>query len=221
MQDLKPCVECGDENPWLRGNTLHFAAPYVECRCGHTSPVTDYVRSSVNIWNKDWEDKQKYDDLKRKCDELEAIVKSQKEPDMKQVNIDAFVVALDTTHEYNIDSEDAPPIVRIEGVYLFDRNVVTHTCEMAESYSLTHLYNLIVFADGLSDERREELEDKYAYEPSFDKYAHVSKIDPMIEEADPSVIERYPTEDRALLRGATYDDRMYAIREDCVCNHSF
>ena len=134
------------------------------------------------------------------------------------MKISAWLITIDETREYNSTSEDAPFIMKIEEVYLFDRNRRTHCAELQPSYDLRHLYTLITVAEGTSATKREELEENYAYGLGCDKYAHVSMVDRVIEEGDLDVIQQYPVDDGPLFKGATYDDRMYAIGEDCICN---
>ncbi len=131
--------------------------------------------------------------------------------------INAWLIALDKTHEYNIDAEDALHIEKVEGVYLFDRNQVTHCGSTEPFYDLRYLYTIITVVDGLSDKRREELEEKYAYETGNDCYAHTKLVDSIIEEGDPSLVEQYGDPGVAF-ENVEYDDQMYAVGEHYVCN---
>jgi len=133
------------------------------------------------------------------------------------MKINPWVIALDTTHEYNIANEDAPHIEKIEGVYLFDRNTVTHCGSTQPSYSLRYLYTIITVVEGLSGRRRGDLEEKYAYEPCNDTYAPTNLIDRIIEEGDPSLVGQYDIDEGPYV-GCSNEDRLYAIGEDYICN---
>jgi len=105
--------------------------------------------------------------------------------------IDAYAVALDETDHYNIDQADAPFIVRIRGVYLFDRNERTYCCELTPSYFLIHLYDQIEFADEADEDVREALDEKYAHEPSDDIYVHCGDIERIIAAGKPYTVSHY------------------------------
>ena len=75
----------------------------------------------------------------------------------------------DNTEYYDF-GDDADKIVRIEDVHLFDNNVITHCCSFTGSHFCTHLYTCIEFADHVSDEDREALDDKYYYAGDMDWY---------------------------------------------------
>jgi len=105
--------------------------------------------------------------------------------------IDAYAIALDETDYYNLHPADAPFIKRILGVYLFDRNERVHCCELPPSYFLIYLYTCVEFVDGIDDDMREAIDEKFANEPSDDCYIHCSSIERIIAADTRSEIDHY------------------------------
>ncbi len=148
------------------------------------------------------------------------------ETETERLPIDAWAVCLDETGHYNIDPADAPYIAAIHGVYVFDRNQQTHCCELTPSYYLIHLYDSVLFTGDVSDEKREELDEKYCYCESDDIYVHCHEIDLMIARNKRGEVSHYgdvaghdreddgtPEENR--------EKEMEAIREDLCANCPF
>ncbi len=100
------------------------------------------------------------------------------------IPIDAWCVALVETDHYYIKPEDAPHILEIRAVYLFDRNLHVHCCEFTPSYHLIHLYDQVITADGTPDELRERLDSDYAYCGGEDRYVHCRSINRLIANGD-------------------------------------
>jgi hypothetical protein len=89
--------------------------------------------------------------------------------------VDAYVVARDETHHYSIDDADAAHIERIVGVYLLDRNSVTHCAEITPSHYLIHLYDSVWTKD-CDDDLRERLCEKYEMGGGEDVYVHCREL---------------------------------------------
>lgn len=143
--------------------------------------------------------------------------------------IDAYAVALDETHYYNIDAADQPYINRILRVYLFDRNEQTHCCELTPSYYLIWLYASVELTDAgqaLDDDARGELYDRYETEPGDDCYMHCHTVDRIIDAKEPGTVDHYGDvplhnlEDGISDNDERHSAEMEAIREDCSCNHT-
>ncbi len=105
--------------------------------------------------------------------------------------IDAWAVSLDETSYYQIDRADAPFIAAIHGVYVFDRNQATHCCELTPSYDLIYLYTCIHITLDTTDEKREELDQKYGHEGCEDIYVHCHTIDALITKGDRWKVRQY------------------------------
>lgn len=86
------------------------------------------------------------------------------------------LLVTDDTEYYNF-ADDANWIKRIENVYLYDESQITHCCELAGSHWCEPLYTCIEFADGIDDDLRDELEQKYAYENHDGCYVHAGRVD--------------------------------------------
>ena len=141
--------------------------------------------------------------------------------------IDAYAVALNETEYYNIDAADRRFIERIDGVYVFDRNEHTHCCELTPSYFLIYAYTCIVFTADADDAARDDLQDKYAYQPSDDIYMHCHTVDRLVAAGTRDTVSHYGD---VFPNGMETDvddpdDRhsleMEHIREDLNCNSPF
>lgn len=95
----------------------------------------------------------------------------------ERLPIDARCVLFDETDYYGIDDEDKPFIGSINGIYLYDKNERTHCCEWTPSYWLIHLYDVIDFKGDPSDDKRDELSQKYEYNGGDDIYVHCHTLD--------------------------------------------
>lgn len=143
--------------------------------------------------------------------------------------IDARVVALDETRYYSIDEQDKPYIKEIRAMYMYDKNEVTHCCELTPSYWLVHLYNQVITTDDggeLPEEHKGRLYEKYEHEPSDDIYVHCRVVD-SIENRAVEAGKETPRLYGRLLSGdyyvhgdtgvsyeeTPYDDQMEALRE--------
>lgn len=73
-----------------------------------------------------------------------------------------YAVEFDETILYSVAPEDAPFVKRLLGVYFFDATERTFLCEATPSYRLEHLEDYIEFVDGVDEDKREELNGKYA-----------------------------------------------------------
>jgi hypothetical protein len=102
----------------------------------------------------------------------------------KSIPNDFRAVALDETQYYRIDQEDKKHIKAIFGVYIYNKNEYTHVAEITPSYWLEPLHTVVLFKGRLAspatrqdESLRDELEQKYGYEPMDDTYMHVYSID--------------------------------------------
>ena len=129
-----------------------------------------------------------------------------------EVSIDAYCVALVETGNYIIDESDRPHIREIRGVYLFDRNVHVHCCELTPSYYLIHLYDQVIPADDAPDDVLERLDETYGHCGGEDCYVHVHEIENIIKAARPWTVHQYGDP------GVSFDDverdkQMESLRE--------
>jgi hypothetical protein len=74
------------------------------------------------------------------------------------------VISRNETYYYNIKEEDKPHIQEIRSVYAYDPESATYCCEITPSYDMRYLYTYIVGADEMSDEKREDLTERYCFE---------------------------------------------------------
>jgi len=138
--------------------------------------------------------------------------------------IDAYAIALDETSFCIIDEADAPLIDKIVSVYLFDRNQRTHCCELTPSYWLIHLYDQVrTRADAdLSDDRAQELYNKYESFPGADIYVHCHEIDHLIDAKDPEPFTVYHYgETEVDFDDCDYDEQMESLHEHLCGNCPF
>lgn len=62
------------------------------------------------------------------------------------------VIALDETKYWNLSScPHKETVERIDGVYFYDENEVTHCCELTPSYLLQFLYNRVTFIPSIEN----------------------------------------------------------------------
>jgi hypothetical protein len=141
------------------------------------------------------------------------------------MNIDAYCVALDETDHYVIADEDKPKIEKIMGVYLFDKNEVTHCCELTPSYWLIHLYDEVVCAKEVDDEERSRLDEEYGHEDAEDIYVHCRDIERIIEKAERWTVLHHGDpelpDDEDKTDEENHRDKMEALREHFCGNCPF
>ena len=90
-------------------------------------------------------------------------------------------VRIDETSYWSDDVQEK--VDKIYGVYLFDKNRCTRLCEFTPSYCLYYM-GFAVYAEGLSDDERIELEDEMMGNDHSEPitYMHCSRVDKMPEE---------------------------------------
>lgn len=97
------------------------------------------------------------------------------------VPIDARVIAYNETSYYNIEDEHKPFIKAIRNVYLYDKNEITHLCEITPSYWLIWLYTQVIFTDAgneLGDFEKNDIFEKYEQCGGNDNiYVHCHEVD--------------------------------------------
>lgn len=142
--------------------------------------------------------------------------------------INARVISIDETRNYNIKPEHEEYIDKILGVYLYDKNMPTVVCEITPSYYLIHLYDEVVIKDGsyavLPDENeiydREEIYETYENTGiSEDIYVHVSTVDRLEKSLSNERFRYYIEGEEELPEDVTYEEYMEELREDCCANH--
>lgn len=131
----------------------------------------------------------------------------------KPVVMDVWLVALvDDRVRHWADEEDAPFLTRLTSVYLYDRNQVTHCCELTPSYCLYWLYDYVDFKDAveLSAARREKLQERYESPPdSSVTYVHCHDV----ERLDNDRSRSYVHGEEVLPEDVTYDDALEGLLE--------
>lgn len=140
--------------------------------------------------------------------------------------IAARCVAIDVTHNYIIDDADAADIVKIEDVFLYDANRATHCCEWTPSFYLEYLYTNIEFSPRFYEDveteeigrRRDELYQKYAYEPTDNCYVHCHKINNAVDFGDYPYWPDDAGDELNSQRLENYEDTWDAIRESAAGN---
>ena len=139
----------------------------------------------------------------------------------RQKQIDAFLVSFDETEYYKIYPEHEGKIAKVYGVYLFDRNEITHCCEMTPSYFLTHLYDTVCLTpeadDTLTDEEKSRIYEEYENEGGEDIYVHCHTIDNMIRSRQKDRVYHYG-KTGVKLSDSSYKDQWEGIREWATCN---
>ncbi len=123
---------------------------------------------------------------------------------MCKLPIDGYAIQRDETSLYTIDAEDQPHIVRIRGVYMFNRNEQHHAGELTPSYWLIHLYDVVIFVDEpLSEVEIDAIKEKYETYCGHCIYVHCHEIDRLIESNDQTRIYHYGA------TGVSYEDEDY------------
>jgi hypothetical protein len=140
------------------------------------------------------------------------------ETDIHTLPIDAHVVAIDATEFYEIDKADRPFIAAIRNVYLYDKNSLTHICSLTPSYWLVHLYDQVIFnkkGNKLSDDRKNEIYEKYEFCGNDDDYFDCGRID-AIEDAGLAgkrFVHHYHGATGVSYEDTPYDEQIDSLRE--------
>jgi len=172
-----------------------------------------------------------YEEAKRRLN-LAVSKLDEWEDDLDRLPIDAWVVAIDETSNYEIDEEDRPKIIAIRGIYIFDRHTRTHCCELTPSYYLIHLYDQVLLVDDTGPPAwldnpdappvdpywQDTLYAKYEHEGNENRYYHCYSIDHLIENGREN--HNYA---QAGAAGVDYsemshDDQMDSLRERYCAN---
>ena len=139
--------------------------------------------------------------------------------DTNTLPIDAVVIARDETLHYAIRPNHRKHISAIRGVYLFNRNEITHCCEITPSYHLIHLYDEVILTDAdCADDIREKLCEQYETCGGENIYVHCHEIDAKIEANKPNTVHIHgetgiPYDD------SDYDEQIEGLREHFCGNH--
>lgn len=139
-------------------------------------------------------------------------------PDTQVLPIDAYVVAFDETRNYRIAEKHRPLIQSIRGVYLFNKNEVTHCCELTPSYLLIHLYDEVVLAGEVSDELREKISEEYEHCGGDDIYVHCHTIEVDRGGHRPGWVHHYGNPEVSY-EDSDYNEQMEGLREHFCGNH--
>ena len=86
-------------------------------------------------------------------------------------------VSLDETSYYNLPPEDAAYIQEIRSSYVYNPDSCTHLCELTPSYELSYLHTYIVWKGEPSEDKREELMERYCDGDREDTYMHCSTVE--------------------------------------------
>ncbi len=137
--------------------------------------------------------------------------------------ISPCVVALDQTEYWNIKPEHKEHIKAIRTVYFYNKNEVTHCCEITPSYCLYFLYHEVILTDkavmDVSEQYQSIIYDTYENEPTDERvtYAHCRDIDAL---EDKGV--HYQSTNGCLnfsYDDVSYDDQIESYIEHYRCNH--
>ena len=140
--------------------------------------------------------------------------------------IDARIIAIDETHNFNLDDEDEEYIERIVSIYLYDTEDVVHTCEAAGSFTLRHLRDEVRLTEAahkvLTEDEIHEIYDKYENEHA-DLFSTVHCFDIFkLEDELRDQHDRFHKEGRIVLPADTnYEEYMEELWEDCRANVRF
>ena len=83
-------------------------------------------------------------------------------------------ISLNDTSYFKGDDKDH--IKEIRTVYAYDPEKRIHLCELIPSHELRYLYTYIVWEGEPSEDKRDELEERYCYEDNEGTYMHVSDV---------------------------------------------
>lgn len=133
-------------------------------------------------------------------------------------NPDFYVIALDETRNWNLEGLD-PAVLKVEAVYLFDRNQHTHLCEITPSYTLYHVEDRAVYADNTPDEVIDRVDGLVMAESSEPvTYYHVSDIDKLIGKVPTNHYGSPYGKGMPQFEGVDYDEAVEGVLEYARCN---
>ena len=118
------------------------------------------------------------------------------------------LVVIDVTNDYSLGN-DAKLVEKIEDIFLYDESCHTYCCELIPSYYCIYLYTSIEFSAEANDHQIDELEQRYAYEPTEDCYIHCNGIKPIV------------VGESEVFEASTYDEAVEQVREDYSSNHRY
>ena len=138
----------------------------------------------------------------------------------KRLRIDAWVIGFDETRNYNIKPEHRPYIQAIYGYYLFNRNEVTHCCEITPSYWLIHVYDQIVLNPDSkpSDEMLNTLTEEYELCGGDDIYVYCHTVDAIIRKRGKPKRTYHYGVTGVKFTDVDYDEQMESLREHLCGN---
>ena len=138
----------------------------------------------------------------------------------KRLRINAWVIGFDETRNYNIKPEHAPHIQAIYGYYLFDRNEVTHCCELTPSYYLIHLYDVVILTPEAQDSLDEEMKDQIFQEycGGDNIYVHCRSVDAILRKRGKPKRTYHYGETGVKFTDTDYDEQMESLREHLCGN---
>lgn len=108
---------------------------------------------------------------------LRAIGDTIVEPAMLNAPHDFRAVVFDETRFFTVDPEDAADVERIESTYVLDASERTFCCESTPSFWLEYLQTGVVCRADVGEERRGELDEKYAHLGGEGCYMHCSSVE--------------------------------------------
>jgi len=104
---------------------------------------------------------------------------------MKKPKPELVIVKIQSTRDWDQEFVKKSQIKEIWDVYLYDQNERTFCCELTPSYCLNYMDTHAYFADGISDEDRDEAEESIMESTAWNdrvSYYHCSAIDSLPEE---------------------------------------
>ncbi len=133
------------------------------------------------------------------------------------------VIAQNLERDWNLP-EYIDKIERIESVFLFDKNVHVHCCELTPSYELWPVETRVIFKPDFDQDANEELRDEIeevvrrADEPEVE-YHHVGPHDRWMAARPAQVKHLGDTGDGVSYDETSYDDQRREAIEHCQGNH--
>lgn len=85
-------------------------------------------------------------------------------------------VSLNETRHFNFQEADKAYIKEVRSTYAYNPESCTHLCELTPSYELRFLHTYIIWEGEPSEDKREELENRYCHEGSEDTYMHCADV---------------------------------------------
>jgi hypothetical protein len=131
------------------------------------------------------------------------------------INIDIWLLVQDETEYWNLDPQHMAMIERIEGVYLYDKNQVTHCCEVTASYCLLFVENRAVFKPDVSEEDIDEIDGIIRGVPQEQDvtYMHCHTVDDI-----PDRKKHHYGSPEVPLEDVPYDEQIESVLEYCQAN---